>query len=257
MLDVASGARKQNREVWESLGREDPDWAVLTDPARRGGGWAHDLDAFYASGQAEIAEVLAELPKPPDGAELPRERAMDWGSGTGRLTFALAAHYPQVTAVDVSDAMLATLGVRAAARGVEGVRGVRVDDLVPAADHDLVVSLLVLQHLPDEASVLTALRTMVACLRVGGHAVVEVPDRPLTRKARSQPRYHAYRALRRVGVRPAWLHAHGLSGISMVTLPQAVVRRTLEDAGASVEAVSDVRPGDGYRYLRYRARRAA
>jgi SAM-dependent methyltransferase len=253
VLDVASGGRKQNREVWESLGREDPDWAVLTDPARRGGGWSQDLDTFYASGQAEIAEVLAELPVH-DGS--PRERAMDWGSGTGRLTFALAAHYPQVTAVDVSDAMLATLGVRAAARGVEGVHGVRVDELVPAADHDLVVSLLVLQHLPDEAAVLAALRTMVACLRVGGHAVVEVPDRPLTRKARSQPRYHAYRALRLVGVRPAWLHSHGLSGISMVTLPQALVRRTLEEAGATVEAVSDVRPGDGYRYLRYRARRA-
>lgn len=250
MLDVASGRGRQNREVWESLGREDPDWAVLTDPARRGGGWVDDLDAFYASGLTEVADVTALLP---EGA--PRERAMDWGSGTGRLTFALAAGYREVTAVDISDAMLSTLAARAAARGVEGVHGVRVDDLAPGSDHDLVVSLLVLQHLPDRATVLTALATMVACLRVGGHAVVEIPERPLTWRARAQPRYQAYRALRRAGVGSTWLHAHGLSGISMVTLTEAEVRRTLERVGAEVRQVAAVRPGESYRYLRYLARR--
>ncbi|HTY72444.1 MAG TPA: SAM-dependent methyltransferase, partial [Actinomycetes bacterium] len=75
-------------EVWESLGESDPDWAVLTDQRRRNRGWENDLDAFYATGSAEIRDVLAALP-----AGVGRGVAVDWGSGTGRLTFALAEHF--------------------------------------------------------------------------------------------------------------------------------------------------------------------
>ena len=242
---------RRHREVWEALGRTDPDWAVLTDPHRRQGKWAPDLEAFYATGREEVEQVLADLP-----AGAGRARATDWGSGTGRLSLALAQRFSQVTCVDVSDAMLAALTARAAERGVTNVRGVRVEDLQPAGDQDLVLCLLVLQHLPDRAAVLVALESMVACLAVGGRVVAEVPDRGLTLRARLQPRYHAYRALRLVGVAPPWLHGHGLSGISMVSVDSEVVRSTLQRAGASVEQARVVRPGDGHRYVRYVARRS-
>jgi len=241
---------RRHREVWESLGRSDPDWAVLTDPARRRGGWAPDLEAFYGTGRAEVDEVLAGLP-----ADTGRSRATDWGSGTGRLSLALAAHFDQVTSVDVSDPMLATLADRAAQRGVTNVRGVRLDEHRPGADQDLVLCLLVLQHLPDRAAVLAALEAMTASLRPGGRLVVEVPDRALTARARAQPRYRAYQVLRLVGVPTGWLHARGLSGISMVSVDQGLVRATLEGCGATVEVASVVRPGDGHRYVRYVARR--
>jgi len=247
---VRSWRDRGHREVWESLGRADPDWAVLTDPARRGGGWAEDMDTFYASGVTEVADVLDNLP-----ADAGRARAMDWGSGTGRLTFALAEQYATVTAVDVSDTMLATLAQRAQARGVGNVRGTRVDAVQPAGDQDLVLCLLVLQHLADPEAVRAALGTIVGCLRVGGWAVVEIPDTALTWRARIQPRFRAYRALRRVGVDPAALHRHGLSGISMVAVGQTVVARTLEGAGGRLDSAEVVRPGDGYQYVRYRARR--
>ena len=102
---------------------------------------------------------------------------------------------------------------------------------------------------------LAAREAMTASLRVGGRVVVEVPDRALTTRARLQPRYRAYRALRLAGVSTGWLHRRGLSGISMVTVGQAALRSTLERCGATVETSSVVRPGDGHRYVRYLARR--
>ena len=34
---------------WEAFGRDDPLWAVLTEPSRKGGGW--DPDEFFATGE--------------------------------------------------------------------------------------------------------------------------------------------------------------------------------------------------------------
>ena len=89
-------SRSLHHEVWESLGAPTH-WAVLTDPGRRHGGWEPDLDAFYATGRDEVAELLATLP-----VDAAHEATIDWGSGTGRLTFALLDHCRTVTAVDMS-----------------------------------------------------------------------------------------------------------------------------------------------------------
>jgi SAM-dependent methyltransferase len=227
-----------HQEVWESLGGQDPDWAVLTAPGRRHRGWADHLEQFYATGRAEVADIVAGLP-----AASPLDRALDWGSGTGRLTFALAERYRAVTAVDVSSSMLTTLTERATQLGLGSrVRPTLLADLRPAGDVDLLVSLLVLQHLSCQADALAALRTMVACLRVGGYLVVEVPDRPMSLKARLQPRFRAYQVLRALGLDPAVLHRRGLSGISMQCLPADLVQHALQSDGA-------------HRYVRYLARR--
>jgi SAM-dependent methyltransferase len=240
-----------HHEVWESLGATDPDWAVLTDPERRHGGWGPDLVAFYATGRQEIAEVLASLP-----ADSARGAALDWGSGTGRLSFALLDHFESVTAVDVSATMLAALRQRAGELGLAGrVRPVLVADLEPAGDHDLAVSLLVLQHLRTRGDVATALSSLVSSVKVGGHLVLEIPDRAMTIKARVQPRFHAYRLLRMLGLGPQTLHRHGLSGISMLCLSQAQVTSELARQGAEVIDAPTVRTDGAHRYVRYVARR--
>jgi SAM-dependent methyltransferase len=238
-------------EVWETLGTDDPDWAVLTDPARRHGGWDGHLEEFYASGRSEVAAVLDTLP-----TEAQRERAIDWGSGTGRLTFALLDHFTEVTAVDVSRSMLATLSERASRRGVlQRLTPTLLGDLRPAADHDLALSLLVLQHLGSHAQVTEALQTIVSSLRVGGFLVVEIPSRPVTIKARLQPRFLAYRALRALKVRPTVLHRNGLSGISMRCLSPERVRGALRESGAEVVGAPTGRSDGAHQYVRYVAQR--
>jgi SAM-dependent methyltransferase len=242
-----------HHEVWESLGATDPDWAVLTEPGRRGGRWEGDLDEFYATGRAEIQAVLESLP-----SHASRRVAVDWGSGTGRLTFALAQHFEHVLAVDVSRSMLAELDRRAIRSGLaERIESISIHDAQPAGEADLVVSLLVIQHLPSKAAALAALSSMMVWLREGGHLVVEVPDRALTLKARLQPRYRAYRLARALGAPPEWLHARGFSGISMLTLDAEDVRRALALGGGVVVSRDAGREGDGHAYRRYVARRAA
>lgn len=241
-----------HREVWQSLGTVDPDWAVLTEPGQKHGGWVDELDRFYGHGVDDVEHVLAALPDEPP---LGHHRALDWGSGTGRLSFALAARFDRVTCVDISDSMLATLAQRADQRGVPNVDPVPLAQFAPAQDHDLVLSLLVLQHLPDRGRVREALTTMVAALRPGGVLFVEIPSRPRTGKARLQPKFQAYRLGRRLGIAPARLHRAGLSGISMLTVTEPWVRDVLERAGADLERVLPVHDDGNYDNLRYLARR--
>lgn len=242
--------RARHRDVWSGLGDSDPDWGVLTVSDRRGGGWTHDLDAFYATGEADVAEALSHV----DG-DLGHDRALDFGSGTGRLTFALARRFASVTAVDVSEGMLATLRTRAAERGLaDRVRPTHVDQLHVGGDHDLAFSLLVLQHLESRAAIGQALARLAATLRPGGWLVVEVPERGLGWKQRVQPRWQLYRIGRALGVSDAALQRRRLSGISMVTMPQPAMDAALAAAGVTTQTTR-LRADGEYDYRLWIARR--
>ena len=162
-----------------------------------------------------------------------------------------------MTAVDVSPTMQAALMARAAELGVESrVRPVLAADLQPAGEHDLAVSLLVLQHLSSPAEVRAALSSLVGSVRPGGYLVLEIPERAITIKARLQPRFHTYRFSRVVGLPPATLHAGGLSGISMLCLTRAWVTSELARHGAEVIGTPTARSDQAHSYVRNVARRA-
>lgn len=240
--------RRLQREVWEALGRDDGDWAVLTVPERRQGGWAENLDAFYTSGVDEIAECL-KLAEPRNFA-----KALDYGAGTGRLSQALASKFGEVTSLDVSDAMLETLRQRAGDKGVTNISASLVDDFVPYGDHDFAISLLVLQHLPTRAAVADAVALIAQSLRPGGVGVLEIPERALLFRAKVQPRFRLYTALRMLGFSPGKLHQLGYSGISMLTIDGVTARAMFERCGLTV--VDQVaRPDRDYNYIRWVVRR--
>lgn len=237
-----------HREIWQSLGASDPDWSVLTTKRMRGGGWTKNMEAFYATGRSDLADVVSASPEPR------YEHALDWGAGTGRLSFALAEHFERVTSIDVADTMLALLAQRADERGVTNVAPTHLDAFRPDGTVDLALSLLVLQHLPNNEAIDDALRKMVQALRPGGLICVEIPASALTVKTRLQPHFQAYRLLRHLGLPASTLQARGLSGISMLWCSEEHVRGVLESAGAEVVNVVE-RPGRGYRFLRYIGRR--
>ena len=90
------------RRVWNELGADDPLWAILSHPEKRGGRW--DEGEFFAVGEAEIAAIdvtCAALTRPRQ-----RRLAVDFGCGVGRLTRALASRYAHVVGVDISPSML-------------------------------------------------------------------------------------------------------------------------------------------------------
>ncbi|MGI8847289.1 MAG: class I SAM-dependent methyltransferase [Candidatus Dormibacteria bacterium] len=162
------------QSTWDAHGRNDPLWAILAEPGKRGGRW--DIGEFFATGRADITELMArfhELGVEPSG------RALDFGCGVGRLTEALADHYERVDGVDVSEAM---------------VRGAREHTTHPGAAHyhanvagnlrlfgdgvfDLVHSRIVLQHVGRELA-RAYLQESVRVLRPGGILHFQLPTSP-------------------------------------------------------------------------------
>lgn len=236
-------------EVWQSLGEQDADWAVASNPGRKHGGWEGDLDTFYAEGEDRITKALALT------RDVSYGRALDWGAGTGRLTFALARRFEHVTAVDISTSMQDLLVQRSAARGVTNVEPVLVPDFAPAADVDFAVSLITMQHFPDRATVKSALEAMAASLKPRGNVVVEIPSRAHTLRYRVQLRYRVYRVLRRLGVSPKRLHSQGFSGIKMLCVPSDWVVGVLESAGVRVHEITEHR-GTSHQFVWYAGTRA-
>src|SRR5438309_1075023 len=89
------------RSTWESLGRHDPLWAVLSDPAHRGGRW--EFDEFLDTGREHAALVQRMVRNA--GLSL-GERVLDFGCGVGRLSNALAELAPRVVGVDIAVSMI-------------------------------------------------------------------------------------------------------------------------------------------------------
>lgn len=222
---------------WSTLGQEDPLWAVLVDPARRGGRW--DVAEFLASGLAEIAEAISRLDEL--GICPRRGDALDFGCGVGRLTAALGDHFDSVTGVDISRPML------------ERAIQLHADDpcctfvLNESADlgafedqsFDLVYSSLVLQHMPRDLAA-GYLMEFLRVLRPDGAVVILVPEAHLR-----TPRGLAYAYTPHALIGLIQRRFFGFpAAMQMHTLPAHRVRQLVEPSGGRLVA-SDPRSGFG------------
>jgi SAM-dependent methyltransferase len=223
------------RDDWDQLGVTDPLWAILSDPAKRGGRW--DAAEFFASGEEDVVSLMAAAGRL--GRPVRREAALDFGCGVGRVTRALGARFEKVLGVDISGSM-----VRQAREYCASVSNVsfavadaRVLATFESGGFDLVYSRWVLQHLEDEAAIRNAVRGLARVVRPGGLLAIQLPARyPL--RHRIQARRRAYGLLRRLGISPALLLGRlGLSPIRMSGIEQAEVRRILERSGLVVVEV--------------------
>ncbi len=122
---------------WNTLGETEPFFAVLTeDRFLRGRMSDHARDAFFASGDADVANIFDLIARPDF---VPRS-ALDFGCGVGRLTRALAKRVDRVAGVDAAPSMLRI------AR--ENVPDATFSLTIPDLQFDLIVSLIVFQHIP-------------------------------------------------------------------------------------------------------------
>jgi len=239
-----------HRRQWEALGRRDPYWAVLSHPGKRGGRW--DVDAFFATGEAEVAADLERLaglgiaPRP--------GTALDFGCGVGRLSRALARRFERVLGIDLADAMLDE--ARAANARFANI-DFRRDDAaplasVPDASIDLVFTSLTLQHMPP-ARQRDCLAAFCRVLRPGGALVCQTPDRHDLRT----PRGWLHRLCGNRGLNPLRRMLHGGPGVmELHCLPRREVLAALAAGGLTVRAdVRDVSAGAGFVSRRYFAGR--
>ena len=219
----------RHRRDWEDLGKIDPLWAVLSDPARQFGRW--DEEEFFRTGEVEIDELVARVNSLQP--ELPKRTALDFGCGVGRLTRALARHFDHVTGIDISEPM------------IEQAR--RLNEKIPRCEFilstqedlsrygseqfDLIYTCKVLQHQPDARHILKYVSEFVRVLTSDGMAVFQVPTKiPL--RYRLNWRRWAYLLLRFLGFSEKYLYNRlKLNPIKMTTVPAKAVTRAIEHAG--------------------------
>ena len=164
----------KTRRDWIKLGQEDPLWAVLVTPEGRHEGW--DPSEFLASGRVEVDAELTRIHQL--GLTPGSDRALDFGSGAGRLTQALSRHFAEAVGVDFSPPMVDRARLLDPEGSCTFVLNAREDLTVfEDASFDLAYSSLVMQHIPT-ANAMRYLRELVRVVRPGGVLSVQVATRP-------------------------------------------------------------------------------
>jgi 2-polyprenyl-3-methyl-5-hydroxy-6-metoxy-1,4-benzoquinol methylase len=139
---------KDTDAAWNTLGRSEPYWAVLThdeyridkleDSSRR---------SFFGSGERHVQLVFDVIARHFDDA-FSAGSILDFGCGVGRLVIPFAKRGGRVVGVDISQAMLEEAARNAAAAGVRAAFVVSDDELSGVTGtFDLVHSVIVLQHI--------------------------------------------------------------------------------------------------------------
>jgi SAM-dependent methyltransferase len=229
------------RRVWNELGADDPLWAILSRPDKRGGRW--DEAEFFALGESEIAAIEAQCA----ALGVPRRHgiALDFGCGIGRLSRALASRYDEVIGVDVSASMLER--ARTAQAAFPNVRFVENAapqlDFLADASVDMAYSAITLHHIPAPLQ-LAYVAEFLRVLAPGGVAVFQIAS-GYTRDWRGT----AYRWLPNALLAPLRRLVHGSRAVAdMHVVDEAAITALVAERGMQVRQALDV-PAAGSGFL--------
>ena len=121
--------------------------------------------------KVERAQVVAAAIR--TAAQLkPEMTALEYGCGTGLLSFALQQDFASITLADTSEGMLEVLTAKIANAGISNMLPLRLDlasDPLPESRFDVTYSLLVLHHIPDTD---TVIRRFYNILNPGGWLLI-------------------------------------------------------------------------------------
>lgn len=224
---------------WGTLGRDDPMWAAMSLGGHEGDEWS--VEEFLASGEGEIGRALklAEVTT----ADLPRNAALDFGCGPGRLSYGLAkAGFAEVLGIDVAEPMVEVARSLNRFPGLcRFVHNTRADlGLLPDGSMSFVYSARVLQHMPPILA-LGYVAEFVRVLSPVGRAVFQMP---------TTPRWDAGGLAVRLLPRTVAIRLR--SGMEMHGTPADAVKEAVERAGGVVLADhEDDMAGPRWRSLSY------
>lgn len=157
--------------AWESWGRTDPYFGVVSWPEFHKDRIGETREAFFATGRREVEGTLATLERLYGPGQ--RGRVLDFGCGVGRLVREFSHHFDEAVGVDISEAMLAE--ARANTADIRNVSFALSDDALSQVkgSFDLVHSYIVLQHIPVSRG-LALIERLLEKVRPGGTAALHV-----------------------------------------------------------------------------------
>ncbi|HSL42218.1 MAG TPA: class I SAM-dependent methyltransferase [Anaerolineales bacterium] len=94
----------------------------------------------------------------------PHMKALEYGCGTGLLSFALQPELGSITLADTSQGMLDVLKEKISSAGVSNMHPVRLDlatDPIPPERYDITYSLMTLHHIHDVKNILAKFRDLL------------------------------------------------------------------------------------------------
>lgn len=94
----------------------------------------------------------------------PDMRVLDYGGGTGLLSFPLLGRLGHVTLIDNSAGMLEVVREKVAAQGITSMtprQGDLSNGILPGERFHLIVSAMTLHHIPDTCAILTAFHRLL------------------------------------------------------------------------------------------------
>jgi SAM-dependent methyltransferase len=205
---------------WHALGRSDPHWSVLSQPAFRAANIANTEEQFYESGKPDVEKLQRTAER--CGVSLSGfKRCFELGCGVGRLSIWLAELFEEIIGADVSSAHL-TLARQAVDRferkNVELLHLASFAALEAVPEFDVFISLIVLQHNPPPL-IVALLRTVLNRLRPGGIAYFQVPT---------------YRKNYRFQIDEYLRHMSPSRGMEMHVIPQHLLFDILQQSGCQL-----------------------
>lgn len=141
---------KELQKNWNAFGNNDPLWAILTLPDKQWNKW--QVDEFFKTGEKEIDGIIKYIESL--GVTIPRNKALDFGCGVGRLTQGLTHYFKEVCGVDIAPSMI-DLAVKYNRHGHQCQYYLNeTDDLKLFKDNsfDLAYSNITLQHMKPRYS---------------------------------------------------------------------------------------------------------
>ncbi len=162
---------------WQKLGREEPHWSVLTTEEFKQTNLAANRERFYASGNGNAGQFLHCLGRNgcfPDGVG--NKTVLEYGCGVGRVTHALAQHFGQVYAYDISAPHLALARQWTDGLGLTNITFSQIQrpqDVSDLPKVHAVYTVIVLQHNPPPV-IRMILQGLLSALLPGGVALFQV-----------------------------------------------------------------------------------
>jgi tRNA (cmo5U34)-methyltransferase len=126
-----------------------------------------DKSGMHRERAAAIAgEIIKEIPLTRDMT------ALEFGAGTGLLSFMLKDHLKEITLIDNSEGMVKVLNEKLNAEKTDNLKVVKADlehEDYAAGTFDLIYTLMVLHHVGDVESIIDKFHGL---LRPGGHLAI-------------------------------------------------------------------------------------